>query len=96
MRGWLALIHRSDDMRRQVSAYRELARLFDFFAHRRIIPVDDQVAELFEWLRQQRPRIGTTDLKIAAIAIVHEALLLSANLRDFRRIPNLCVEDWVN
>jgi hypothetical protein len=29
MRGWLAWIHRSDDVRRQVPAYHELLRLFD-------------------------------------------------------------------
>ena len=31
MRGWLALIHRVDDVHQQVSAYQELIRLFDFF-----------------------------------------------------------------
>jgi tRNA(fMet)-specific endonuclease VapC len=35
------------------------------------------------------------DLKIAAIALVHDALLLSANLRDFRKVPGLRVESWL-
>jgi tRNA(fMet)-specific endonuclease VapC len=34
------------------------------------------------------------DLKIAAIAFSQDALLLSSNLKDFRRIPGLKVEDW--
>jgi len=34
------------------------------------------------------------DLKIAAIVLVHGAKLLSRNLKDFRQIPNLDVEDW--
>jgi len=40
-------------------------------------------------------RIGTMDLKIASIALDHEATLLSANLRDFEQIPGLHVEDWI-
>jgi tRNA(fMet)-specific endonuclease VapC len=35
------------------------------------------------------------DLKIASIALVQDALLLSANLRDFQQVPELRVEDWL-
>jgi tRNA(fMet)-specific endonuclease VapC len=34
------------------------------------------------------------DLRIGAIALANDALLISRNLRDFMRIPNLHVEDW--
>jgi len=34
------------------------------------------------------------DLKIAAIALEHQALVLSGNLRDFHQVPGLHVEDW--
>lgn len=39
---------------------------------------------------------GTMDLKIVSIVLVHGATLLSGNLRDFRQIPGLHVEDWLN
>lgn len=39
--------------------------------------------------------IGTMDLRIAAIAIANEATLLSRNLKDFARVPDLKVEDWL-
>jgi tRNA(fMet)-specific endonuclease VapC len=96
MRGWLALIHRSDDVHRQVPAYGELLRLFAFFSRWHVLPFDAQAATACQRLRQQRLRIGTMALKIAAIALVHAALLLSANLRDFQRVPNLRVADWIN
>lgn len=35
------------------------------------------------------------DLKIAAVALVNQALLLSANRRDFELVPGLRVEDWL-
>jgi tRNA(fMet)-specific endonuclease VapC len=34
------------------------------------------------------------DLKIAAIVLTHNALLISRNLKDFRKVPGLKVEDW--
>ena len=43
----------------------------------------------------RRIRIGTNDLKIGSITLVNEALLLSANLRDFEQIPGLLVENWL-
>lgn len=38
--------------------------------------------------------IGPNDLVIAATALAHQALLVTANLREFRRVPGLRVEDW--
>ena len=87
MRGWLAFINRSDDVRRQVPAYQELRRLFDFFAHWHVMPFDEQAASEFQGLRAKPIRIGAMDLKLAAIALIHDALLLSANLRDFQQVP---------
>lgn len=46
-------------------------------------------------LRKKRVRIDTQDLKIASIALVHDALLLTANLRDFQKVPGLRVENWL-
>jgi tRNA(fMet)-specific endonuclease VapC len=55
----------------------------------------EQAADEFARLRKERIRIGTQDLKIASLALVNNALLLSANLRDFDRVPGLHVEDWI-
>jgi tRNA(fMet)-specific endonuclease VapC len=52
-------------------------------------------ADRFDALRASRIRIGTKDLRIAAIALEHDALLLSANLVDFEQVPGLRIEDWL-
>jgi tRNA(fMet)-specific endonuclease VapC len=95
MRGWLAEINRWRDVHKQIPAYERLARMVNFFNEWEIVPFDAQAADEFERLRKQRIRIGTQELKIAAMALGQNALLLSANLRDFQRVPGLRVENWL-
>jgi tRNA(fMet)-specific endonuclease VapC len=95
MRGWLAAVAKERSARRQVTAYRELARLFEFFAAFFLALFDEQAADQFELLRSAIIRLGTMDLKIAAIALVNQALLLSASRRDFEQVPGLRVENWL-
>ena len=71
-----------------------LGQLFNVLGDWEIVPFDERAADQFKRLRRQRIRIGTMDLKIAATAISHDALLLSRNLADFRRVDGLRVEDW--
>lgn len=55
---------------------------------------DELAAVEFQRLKKEHPRLGTMDLKIAAIALTHRATLVSRNERDFRQIPGLTLEDW--
>jgi tRNA(fMet)-specific endonuclease VapC len=95
MRGWLAAIAKERHVKRQVLAYAELARLIDYFRAFTILPFDERAADQFDALRAAKIRLGTMDLKIAAIALVNQALLLSANRRDFEQVPGLRVENWL-
>jgi tRNA(fMet)-specific endonuclease VapC len=94
-RGWLAVIGREREVTRQVRAYLELLALLDFLGRWTVLPFDDPAAACFGRLRDDGVRIGTMDLKIASIALVQNALLLSANLRDFQQVPGLRVENWL-
>jgi tRNA(fMet)-specific endonuclease VapC len=96
MRGWLAGIRRAQDVVRHVRLYDQLINLVRFFQAWQIIRFDENAAERFRHLRQKRVRIGTLDLKIACIVLEQNALLLSANARDFHRVPDLHVEDWLH
>jgi tRNA(fMet)-specific endonuclease VapC len=94
-KGWLAQINRLRDVHKQIPAYERFRALFDFFKQWDIQPFDAASADAFNDFRKQRIRVGTQDLKIGAIAVTQGALLLSANLRDFRQIPGLRVENWL-
>ena len=52
MRGWLALIHRSRDIGRQVSPYAKLNDLIDYFSRWTRLAFDDRAAEQFTDLRR--------------------------------------------
>ena len=96
MKGWMAAIAKEREPRRQVSAYRELAALFDLFAGFHIVPFDDAAADEFARLRTAKVRIGTSDLKIAAVCRTRDARLLTANRRDFEKVPGLRFENWLD
>lgn len=95
LRGWLALIHRLSDVHRQLPAYARLGHLFSVLTDWEIVTFDDRAADKFADLRRQRVRIGTMDLKIASIALVNDALLVTSNLRDFALVPELRFENWL-
>jgi tRNA(fMet)-specific endonuclease VapC len=59
-----------------------------------VLEFDEAAATEFERLQHLRLRIGTMDLKIAAIALAHNATVLPRNLKDLSRVPGLRVEDW--
>jgi tRNA(fMet)-specific endonuclease VapC len=94
-KGWLAKIHRAREVHQQIPAYEQLINLFRFLADWEIVSFQTAAADTFNDFRKQKVRIGSQDLKIAAIALTHHALLLSANLRDFRQVPGLRVENWL-
>ena len=96
LRGWLASIAKERHVLRQIKPYAELQRIVEFFSEFTVLPFDDVAANHFDRLRPIVPRVGTMDLKIACCAIAVDALLLTANRRDFEQVPGLRFENWLD
>lgn len=94
MRGWLSLIAKSRKLSQQVEAYHRMKRQLKSFCRIIVLDFDDRAASVFTQLEGLKLRVATMDMRIAAIAIANDALLLTRNSKDFRRIPDLRVEDW--
>lgn len=81
--GWLALLHRQRAGRDQLAAYARFQMCLEALLALNTLKFDEQAADIYHDLHPQLSRIGSMDLKIAAICIAHDAMLLSRNLRDF-------------
>ena len=77
-----------------VRGYRMFDRVLSAFAAALVLPFDTNAAAIFGGLVAQRVRIGTMDLRIAAIALSQGLTLLTRNARDFSKVPGLLLEDW--
>jgi tRNA(fMet)-specific endonuclease VapC len=94
VRGWLATLGGCKKVMDQIEAYRRLNRQLRLYCAVRVLDFDERAAAEFQRLRKSAKRIGTMDLKMAAIALVHGAVLATRNSRDFRGISGLVIEDW--
>jgi tRNA(fMet)-specific endonuclease VapC len=63
-----------------------------------ILPITKAAAAQFDKLRADRKlkKIGRPDLLIACIALAHRAKLVTRNLKDFRQVPGLQIENWAD
>lgn len=94
IRGWMAYLARARSVGQQIEAYRRLERQLNLYRAIEVIGFDQKSAGEFQRLKAGRIRVGTMDLRIAAIALANDATLLSRNLADFARVPGLTVLDW--
>ena len=61
-----------------------------------MLDINDAAADHFERLRAAKGmrKIGRADLLIACIALAHNATLVTRNVKDFAKVPQLEIENW--
>lgn len=85
----------------QHSAYPEQNQeaLNEFISPLEIFPFDDRAAisygKIRAYLQQRGLKIGAMDMLIAAQAISLSIPLVTNNLKEFKRIPGILLENWV-
>ncbi len=52
-------------------------------------------AQLWAELASQRTLIGPHDLWLSAVCLAHGLAIVTANVREFERVPGLVVENWL-
>jgi tRNA(fMet)-specific endonuclease VapC len=93
-RGRLASVNAARTSRQLVLSYSHLRQHILNYGKIRIVEFDEAAGATAAILHKSKLRLGTLDIRIAAIALSNDALLLSRNLRDFQKVPDLRVEDW--
>jgi tRNA(fMet)-specific endonuclease VapC len=84
---------KSQNRERNRQAIIHFASAFD------IVDFDDNAAEVYGIIRAELEKkgkiIGPYDMQIAAQAISRDLILVTNNISEFSRIPNIKLENWV-
>lgn len=88
MLGWNAYISRSRDTAGVVRGYDRMHGLLEYFGDAQVLQFDVPAAQQFDHFRSASPRVGTMDLRIAAIALSHDMTVLTRNTALFRDPTN--------
>lgn len=94
IRGRLSVLSKARTLDEQILAYQGLQQLAADYQSIVIVPFSRIAALTHQRLRKAYPRLGNMDLKIAAIALTSNAILLTRNQSDFGQIADLQIEDW--
>ncbi|MCG6137248.1 MAG: type II toxin-antitoxin system VapC family toxin [Nostoc sp. LLA-1] len=94
IRGRMNIISRANSSNELVSAYAKLKDTLEDFNTLNVLQFSENAGNIYTELRNQKIRIGTQDLRIAAIALSVNGILVTRNWRDFEKVPNLLLEDW--
>ena len=92
--GRLNRIRRASSSDALISAYIKLRYTLNFFQNINVLDFNQTAFDCYIELRRQRIRIGTQDLRIAAILLSVNGILVTRNRRDFERVSGLIFEDW--
>jgi len=94
MYGRLDVIKRAKSKQELVTAYSLLRTTFNRLCQANILDFDEAAFDIYKELLKQKIRIGTQDLRIAAITLSLNGTVVTRNLKDFEKVPNLKILDW--
>lgn len=102
MKGWLKEINdinkyqrnQPDKFKRILWAYDGLSQGIKFFKNIQVLDFTESAYDCYQELVKQKTGVATQDLRIAAITLSVDGVLVTSNRRDFEKIPNLKFEDW--
>ena len=79
---------------------KNLEAVEEFVSHLDVLPYDAKASQHYGQIKAALEKkgqiIGENDIHIAAHARSHGLVLVSNNVREFKRVPNLVLENWVS
>lgn len=94
LRGRLAHLARARNGAERIRRYQQMLETVHMLQCFPVASFDQAAEDLFQQLVPMRLRIGTQDLKIAAVTLSRGLILLTHNRSDFARVPGLNLDDW--
>lgn len=96
--GWVVRINSAQEIKDVVRLYGKLSRTVALFGRVGVLDFDDKAGEMLQQLLKENPILSKQrlqkDMRIAAITLVNNAVIVTRNYRDFSQVPGLNIEDW--
>jgi tRNA(fMet)-specific endonuclease VapC len=92
--GWYTQLRKARDPEKLAWAYRRLAANVRFLAGVPILDFEEAAIRRYEELKRLGLKVGKMDLPIAATALEDKGTVVTRNVRDFKAVPGLSIEDW--
>lgn len=94
IRGRLAKISAAPNEPDRVEQLRWFSATLELLKDFPVQDYTDAAQVIFEKLRRQKLRIGSQDMRIAAITLATSSILVTRNAVDFNKVPGLTIQDW--
>jgi tRNA(fMet)-specific endonuclease VapC len=96
--GWVTRINSAKTIEEVIILYARLARLLALFKKIRVLDFDESAASQLRLLLQNNAKLNKNklekDMRIAAIALANNAIVVTRNQKDFAQVPGLNIVDW--
>ena len=92
--GWQTALRRARTNDHRAVVYSRMAQTAAALGRLQIVTCTRTALDRYDALRAMKLNVGNFDLRIAAIALEAGGVVVTHNLRDFRRVPGLTCEDW--
>ena len=92
--GWYSELRRAKKTAVLAGKYQRMANTVRFYASLPILSFTEPAIARYQSLKRLKLNIGKSDLRIAAIALERDDIVVTRNAVDFRRVPHLRIEDW--
>src|SRR5262249_23656395 len=92
--GWYSFLRKTKPPDKVALGYDRMTEMIASVAKFRILSYNVPAMNRFDELIKLKLNIGRNDLRIAAIALEHDATVVTRNARDFQQVPSLTIVDW--
>ncbi len=96
MTGWQIYLRRAKTDKELAVAYEKLAASVRVLSGMRVLGFSEPAIARYNTLLAMKLNVGKMDLRIAVIALEEGATVITRNLRDFQRVPELAYENWAD
>ncbi len=92
--GWYSRLRQAKKPDQLANIYRRLTNDVTALARLKILTFSEPAIHVYKQLHKQIPNVRKNDLRIAAIVLDNNAIVVTRNRVDFQRVPGIVIENW--